>query len=1239
MKNPAKTQNQRSFYLKREKSGFALVVTLSLMILLAILAVGMLSLSAVTLRTSGQGSAQAEARANARMALTIAIGELQSKTGPDTRVTAPANIVNEDYPQVLGIWRSWEGTDHEANGRPIAPDYSAKEITDSSGGRFIDWLVSRAASTGTPAINDAPTLVKTTPGVGTVPMLAGGSLTSTDTRQIHVVPTQLKNGGRFAWWVSGENQKARLIQPHQPRVDSAAGWSEMANSHAVPDPEPFGLETLLDDPEEHTPAPNDVKPAQKVATLNTTELLVAGNPANSHQGFHDLSVSAVGLLTNTATGGWRKDLSILSERWSSLQATGLPMFRLSPNAGATTSVSKPTSTNPVATQSIFYPWSGYVPASTANPNNPFPTFYMERHGAVSSWHSLVDYVTSYKTMDYDSSGVGSVPLTWARTHRITPWGPSAGNFNNQNLFNYLHINQKSPILARIQWVFKVRSRRQNPADPNTRFFIDLLVTPVYTLWNPHNVAINVNQHYGVSMNKTMPAAIAFAKGTEPLDYASPPNVASMFRRYTAGSLYDMENNAQYDSGITGNYTQHWEQSNGQAAGFPQSFTLAPGEARQFSLAANTAVGNTGVMGVLKEGYDGASAFGFARLGTNPDGSQLVREIRNNFLRTDTLKLGMRFDNITRLGNAANKRGPGIYMAFGRWAGPDPANPTSAGNNRYLGDGFVNYTILTNLDFSKAYWNEPPDLPTHPVLSIENNGFNPPWTPVFSIVWGPRLTIGAGAGEPGNRPTKGLLQNNPLTNGVLTTSDKLPTNHPANLAFDFSYHGHRDGNSETLPAEGTQGFIVTGNDFANGLARLILAEIPLKPITSLVELQGWDLRARNPLPPFQFNIIGNSDASPMIAMDAVVLDPSADTATNRQHDDSYCANHLLFDDWFFSSIAPEPQNFGKVISNTADQVYRSFLKGERELVNRAYRAIPEDKRISDTLATTRISEVLNSSDGWQKAASRFEVEGMFNVNSTSVKAWRALLGHARKQQVAHHTKNGVILAANKEDHVVSRFSVASDIKAGPDEGMSGAFANSSEYTGFRTLDDAQLDDLAEKLVEQIRMRGPFLSLAEFVNRKLDTNEALALAGAVQTALNSLTDDPHALLKDKDYASQTLEPNDPKMQGVDYKFAKAAAGHDTYGLPGWIRQADILRPLAHILSARDDTFTIRAYGDARDASGNITARAWCEATVRRGRDFVNTQDAADSVNPPTVEENKLFGRRYSIVSFRWLSSDDV
>jgi hypothetical protein len=205
-----------------------------MMILLTIIALGMLSLSVISLRTTTQGDAMAEAQANARLALMIAIGELQEHTGLDTRVTAPASIVNENYPEVLGVWRSWEGTNHDrSNGRPITPNYRVKDDSVADGGRFVDWLVSSAATLGSPSINDAPTLIQRTASDNTVPLLSVGSLRSSDPRQVHVVPTELENGGRIAWWISGENQKARLAQPYKPRTNNVAGLAEMGQSHSV----------------------------------------------------------------------------------------------------------------------------------------------------------------------------------------------------------------------------------------------------------------------------------------------------------------------------------------------------------------------------------------------------------------------------------------------------------------------------------------------------------------------------------------------------------------------------------------------------------------------------------------------------------------------------------------------------------------------------------------------------------------------------------------------------------------------------------------------------------------------------------------------------------------------------------------------------------------------------------------------------------------------------------------------
>ena len=166
----------------------------------------------------------------------------------------------------------------------------------------------------------------------------------------------------------------------------------------------------------------------------------------------------------------------------------------------------------------------------------------------------------------------------------------------------------------------------------------------------------------------------------------------------------------------------------------------------------------------------------------------------------------------------------------------------------------------------------------------------------------------------------------------------------------------------------------------------------------------------------------------------------------------------------------------------------------------------------------------------------------------------------------------------------------------------------------------------------------------MNRQLSSTTNLALAGAVQTAINYLEDDPMEILRApasmlSDTTMYETNPNDPKLDGVNYEFTEAAEGSSAHGVPGWIRQADVLRPIAPILSVRDDTFTIRAYGDSRDGNGDIVARAWCEATIQRSRDFVDSADQGDSIEPPTNAVNEIFGRKYVIKSFRWLNAEEV
>jgi hypothetical protein len=523
------------------------------------------------------------------------------------------------------------------------------------------------------------------------------------------------------------------------------------------------------------------------------------------------------------------------------------------------------------------------------------------------------------------------------------------------------------------------------------------------------------------------------------------------------------------------------------------------------------------------------------------------------------------------------------------------------------------------------------------------------TPFLTTVFGTRMASRT------HIAAKGLVQSSPLVNYTAMGGKDVVertisrhyggTNHPVNSPFDYSFE-KVSANDSLLPNESDatgRGYIVTGFTKADGLSRCVMAEIPTRPIQSLAELQHWDMRYENPIPPFAFNLIGNSDASPLLPANAVVNSSDAGLNVNLQHDDSYCANHLLFDDWFFSSIAPDPTNFGTSGKNL-QKTYTDFVSGVSPLGNHAYKPLGMDTAAATTTAgaNSLYSKNISPSNSWRTIASRLEVEGMFNVNSTSVTAWRALLGHARDQKVPYIREAGTswsVDTSGKSDYPFSRFSVAGDVEA-RSQGTSGAFPEAAEFAGYRVLDEKLLDALATEIVRQVRMRGPFLSLAEFVNRQLSSGD-LALAGTLQAALNEIAKTPatNPYANIESVISRPSLASPPSARDAEYKFPGAAVGQSTYGLPGWTRQADILRPLAPILNARDDTFTIRAYGDARDSAGKVIATATCEAVIRRSRDYIDPADSAETLGNPVRLVNQTFGRRYQILSFRWLNPAEV
>jgi len=1140
--------------------GFALIITLSLMVLLTILSVGLLSLSTISLRAGGRDDLGARARANARMALMLAIGELQHQAGPDTRVTARADILDAQNPPLLGVWKSWEGTDHDSNGRPTSPgDYDSKKEA-----RFLKWMVS----------GDNEQIPNTKEGKNTVALVGANTIGSSggSDMQVHLEPVRISDGGGdggMAWWIGGENQKARLPKPFILEDNSPAQWSAIAKSHTVVNPDVFRMERLM----------KDATDANKTFSLASGDFVgEAGDQPVSKEFFYDLSTSSVGLLTNTATGGWRKDLSLVTENWSAIGNSNLPFFRRTPEADIM--FTKPSSGNPTPAKAMIYPWSNYR-STTLIP--------IYRQGAVSSWENLKDYATLYRTkMSTSASG----------RNRISTFSTDI----NGDSFNFIHKVRLLPVVARVQWVFSYSAAAA--IAPVGALEPRLLLSPVITMWNPYNVELQMTAAGGgaalsFTLDKPLPAAL----------------------NYTIGGI-----GGQYKSIFTGannypSFTPPPAEVRALTYNIASAFTLKPGETRVFS-AQNALAVPAGSPLPLAAGYRAKGGHYMNLLPPKADGS--VQSVAGNSKIKADAKFDVEYNDISN--------GVGIFLNM---------NVGTTGTH-------LAYRMTYTKEVAAAVYQALPNLAEVPLNSTVATP-----VPFLSTMFGARMASDT------HIPAKGFLQSSPLVNytamgnkdtiEVSIMRHYLGTRHPVNSPFDFSFVEHTSAGDDHLPNEDPttqRGYIVSGFLKSNGLSRCVIAEIPTRPMQSLCELQNWDLRYENPVPPFAFNIIGNSDATPLVPANAVV-DPSnggsAMVGVNLQHDDSYCANHVLFDDWFFSSIAPNPTAYGTA-GKSMQQSYTDLVSGVAPLGNRAYQAIAEDAAYAQgnsSNATELYNDRVKVSAGWKTVASRLEVEGMFNVNSTSVTAWRALLGHARNQSVPYIEEDAggswKVAASGEVDHPVSRFAISGDAQAGK-SGSSGSFPGATQFTGYQVLDEKLIDALAEEIVDQVRARGPFLSLSEFVNRQLSSGE-LALAGAVQAALNEIakkSGSPYSFLQgaSKNSSGSPLRPGD-----AEYRFPAAGEGESAFGLPGWIRQADVLRPIAPILSARDDTFTIRAHGDARDENGNIVSRAVCEAVVRRTRNYVDPQDAADLATVPTSTLNKTFGRRMEIVSFRWLNGSEI
>ncbi|MGE9296022.1 MAG: hypothetical protein ACQKBV_07040, partial [Puniceicoccales bacterium] len=455
--------------------------------------------------------------------------------------------------------------------------------------------------------------------------------------------------------------------------------------------------------------------------------------------------------------------------------------------------------------------------------------------------------------------------------------------------------------------------------------------------------------------------------------------------------------------------------------------------------------------------------------------------------------------------------------------------------------------------------------------------------------------------------------------------------------------------------------------------VIADEIPTAPMVSLAQLQHGPFGRDVTHPALQFDShIGSDvfsggvtsasypkrDMAPQFNRPIGNAFAHPELPVNRIGDGAYgldlpfVLNDTLFDGYFFSGIANQSGPLSGD-DRTAAAYLSDILDGNDELPNSRYAlTLPADETAEERRDALLLNGDTLRDQAFERIAAYIQVEGGFNVNSTSVEAWKALLGGLRDREILHtNTPDATEDTTIQSDLVTEGAIVLSNSLPGATaaESVSQTEMISTLWNGFRALSDHQIGLLAEAMVEEVKARGPFRSISEFVNREVSNRSGYNQYGALQSAINAArinleSDEPRI---DRALESQyDSYPNDAVTLGGFTPAPvnpEALQGDKSEGMPGYIMQADLLRPLAPIIAARSDTFVIRAYGEV-SRFGERKATAICEAVVQRKIDYIEPDEVSgarlepwDVPSESTHPINYQYGRRFEIVEFRWLDTD--
>jgi len=1124
------------------------VIAISLMVLLTVLAVGLLTLSTVSLRASSQGEAMQVARSNARMALSLAIGRLQKTAGADQRITAPATVEEDNAPPWLtGVWGGSLPTAND----PVPDKEDAFKGYLTSGTE----TESRPSASSVPDVSGGALLM----GEGS---LGEGANEATWVRAPKVESPNAGNGldGRYAWSILDEGVKAKAdVVRKEDQYGAATNQAAMGSAPR------FGMEAIQNFDGFDWFAGTE---QAKLYTLPTANLIEKMPELKRYQ--HDVTTVSRGLVTDAARGGLRKDLSLLFE--NSTLPSEYSSKRVYDDSTVLNDIPNPYWSQIFEYANLYRGLSGTTPTLKA---------------AVPS---------GYTPVKYDAR---------SRTYKATPQAPKGMLL--------------MPVVAKVQMQFSMVAKDahgnwaggldRNTATPADNYMIYMIYSPIVTLYNPYNVAISFDQ-LRIDF-KDLPIGFRFYRNGQPQTTA-----LAHFNQLYVGHPSDSNTPKTFGINVRSTFV-------GTAS---SSITLQPGENKVFG---------ESVDGNWNWASNSSSFFDYQ--------DNLTNSI-NLAPGYPSQGVGFWIDWLTPQHiKTASDDGQGIFPlslsdSIDVGYGPLPSSASSASGNRLsielnlmrgsqkirsgtldldYGDASRLRTALSR-DPDHAFPNGEARL-QRPYLGSEM--YETPATPLKNFTRAKafaQFSYYSKTTLEGDSPSKPWVQGGQATSlsGIDLTKESMGV-HPFEASFKRLAPGYK------FPCDGqNRGMFFSGHTDGNGTRIAPQYEIPLLPLQNLAQLRHAQLSNQGFLPGAAYTV-GESFATAMIPSNQV---SAASTKEYRLLDHAWLANNALWDGYYFSTLNSYA---GPLLgSKSLASVGGDFFEGKGQLLNS--RMIPAtNATVSDTMSE------ISDDEGYKKSAAHLMIDGAFNVNSTSVNAWMALLGSLNKETVDYvHLADGASqLTTGSVKEASFPFSRMRRANGPAVESSNALQGRHARWTGMRTLEAKQIQELAQHVVEEVKERGPFLSLAEFVNRRPENDRDMALKGLLQKAIDETESINSRFNADSRYNALA------DMSADGYAFPQAMEGWSATGAPGFLTQGDILSSVGSVISVRSDTFRIRAYGEALDPDQKIVARAWCEAVVQRLPEFVDSKDLPGAEIETVSDVNKRFGRRFMVTGFRWLAQDEV